>query len=302
MKKILLSASALTLILAAGSALAADLPSRKAPVYIPPPPPPLWTGFYVGVNAGYGFDASQNVSVANGALLVDAKGNSAAAATGAAGLFPIDTDGFIGGGQVGYNWQFNNQFVLGIEADIQGVAGSSSSAATNSTTPTGAAGGLAILSALQVNKSIDYLGTVRGRLGFLATPTFLVYATGGLAYGGVNSSAQIFQGFSPAAPSGLTPGFGAAGSYSDTRVGWTVGGGAEWMFHPNWSAKLEYLYYDLGCANYSVGALGATSAATGAPNFTNIVTASTRFSGHIVRVGLNYHFNWAAPAPVVAKY
>ncbi len=299
MKKLLLSAAALAL--AAGSALAADLPNRKAPAYIPPPPPPpMWTGFYAGVNAGYGFDASQNVNVANGAVLIDATGRAGASSAGAGGLFPVNTDGFLGGGQVGYNWQFN-RFVLGLEADIQGFASNSGGVATNSVNATGV-GALTIQSALQVNKSTDYLGTVRGRVGFLFTPTFLVYATGGLAYGGVNSSTQIFQGFGPTIPAGLTPGWGASGSYSDTRVGWTVGGGGEWMFHPNWSAKLEYLYYDLGCANYSVGALGATNATTGAPNFTNIVTASTRFSGHAVRVGLNYHFNWAAPVPIVAKY
>jgi outer membrane immunogenic protein len=263
--------------------------------------PDVWTGFYAGVNAGYGFDASQNVTVTTSGAQVDAKGNSVASASGGSGVFPINSDGFVGGGQVGYSWQFNNQFVLGLEADIQGFASSSGTVATNSTTPTGAAGGLGILSALQVNKSIDYLGAVRGRLGFLINPVFLVYATGGLAYGGVNASTQLFQGFAPATPAGLTPGFGASGSYSDTRVGWTVGGGAEWLFHPNWSAKLEYLYYDLGSATFGGGSLGATNAA-GAFNFNNVVTASTHFSGHVVRVGLNYHFNWAAPAPVVAKY
>ena len=73
------------------------------------------------------------------------------------------------------------------------------------------------------------------------------------------------------------------------------------MFHPNWSAKLEYLHHGFGGATYGAGALGATNAA-GVNNFRNAVTTSTHFSGHIVRVGLNYHFNWAASAPVVAKY
>ena len=94
----------------------------------------------------------------------------------------------------------------------------------------------------QFQSSIDYLGTVRGRLGFLVTPTLLVYGTAGLAYASANLSATYttydlanFYGPGLANPQN-----------SDTRVGWTAGGGVEWMFLPNWSAKLEYLYYDLG--------------------------------------------------------
>ena len=96
------------------------------------------------------------------------------------------------------------------------------------------------------------------------------------------------------------PGFGSS-SYSDTRVGWTVGGGVEWMFIPNWSAKLEYLYYDLGSATTS-GAYVAGANTAGALQWAYASTASTRFNGNVVRAGVNYHFNWGAPAPVIAKY
>ena len=87
-------------------------------------------------------------------------------------------------------------------------------------------------SVTEVSKSVDYLGTVRGRIGFLFATTLLVYATGGLAYGSVKSSTSQFQGFVPPLPFAITQAWGAAGSYSDTRTGWTVGGGLEWMFLP----------------------------------------------------------------------
>src|SRR5208283_4000314 len=133
----------------------------------------------------------------------------------------------------------------------------------------------------------------------------LVYGTGGLAYGGVNSSVSSVEAV-------LGPGVGAAvnspafagGSYSNTRVGWTAGAGLEWMFWPNWSAKFEYLYYDLGSAHYLAGGAamnaGPVGGSYGFGVASILTTASTQFSGHIFRAGLNYHFNWAAPAPVLA--
>ena len=97
---------------------------------------------------------------------------------------------------------------------------------------------------------VNWYGTVRGRLGFLFTPTLLVYGTGGLAYGGVNTTVNhntLMVSF-PLTSQGLAPG---SASFSDTRVGWTAGGGLEWMFMPNWSAKVEYLYTDLGTTSLS---------------------------------------------------
>ena len=279
MKKILLSVAALAV--SAGSALAADLPNKKsAPVYVPPPPALTWTGFYVGLNAGYTFGDSNTLTYStysNAGLVGFPLFQNA-------GVFPgsssLNNDGFIGGGQVGYNWQFNNNFVAGIEADIQGVAtGSSSSILIG-------AGGFA---ATQVTRSLDYLGTVRGRLGYLITPTLLLYGTGGLAYGQANLSTAF-----------ANPGAGlfAASSFSDTRVGWTAGGGLEWAFLPNWSAKVEYLYYDLGSVATPTAVLSGAGVGNG---LSTGYIANAKFNGHIVRAGLNYHFNWGA-APVVAKY
>ncbi|MGD9542031.1 MAG: outer membrane protein, partial [Methylocystis sp.] len=217
--------------------------------------------------------------------------------------------GFIGGGQIGYNWQFYNSFVAGIEADIQGIA-SNNSAVTGfgaAANPIDSYSGFSpTMTIQQIRRSVDYLGTVRGRLGWLFTPTLLVYSSGGLAYGGLNLSANFLT-------ANLGPGFGAGfcssclfgpsfgnGSYSDTRVGWTAGGGLEWMFWPNWSAKAEYLYYDLGRVSAPSSVLaGATNA--GFVNYAYAVNVTTRFNGNIVRAGVNYHFNWAVP-PVIAKY
>jgi outer membrane immunogenic protein len=309
MKKIALSVAALALT--AGSALAADLPSRKAPpAYIPPPPPPLWTGFYVGLNAGGTWAASSSINtVASpvnpfpGVAFTQAFSNALAAS--AFSTVSNSNGGFIGGGQVGYNYQFYNSFLVGLEADIQGIAGSKSNQTVASGAPIFPFADNYV-AASSARRSVDYLGTVRGRLGWLATPTLLLYGTGGLAYGGVNLNTayigndQVFGGLGFA-----NPVFGAS-AYSNTRVGWTAGAGVEWMFLPNWSAKVEYLYYDLGSVTTNGGIVhtfnGNAGVLAGVPFAGAITQTTARFDGHIVRAGVNYHFNWGAPAPVVAKY
>ncbi len=307
MKKIALSFAALAV--SAGSVLAADLPSRKGPPVLPPPPPPapMWTGFYVGLNAG-GTWANSNgqyvavapVSVARGFPRPGVSTDAYLAAISAAGTISGQNSGanggFIGGGQIGYNWQAYNSFVLGLEADIQGVAGNSGR--HTFFTPAAVGDGSTFIGTHAVNANLEYLGTVRGRLGWLFTPTLLVYGTGGLAYGGLslNATSMISNDIFGAR---LSPAIGGV-NFSDTQVGWTAGGGLEWMFMPNWSAKVEYLYYDLGTVRQTF------SLAT-VDNVTNANAlfggeARARVNGNIVRAGLNYHFNWGAAAPVVAKY
>jgi outer membrane immunogenic protein len=315
MKKALLSATAIALALAAGSAFAADLPSRKeAPVYIPPRPSPLWTGFYAGLNAGGTWAESQSVNTVSGPmsdfLLGGGPSWAGMASVGASGFVPVGGGGgFIGGGQIGYNYQFDNSFVVGLEADIQGVASSNSNGSAAS-----AVGPFAFFGAGEVHttfinssKNLDYIGTVRGRIGYLFTPALLVYGTGGLAYGGVTASTSISQsnndcvGFPGACVQGASF---TNGSLSNTQVGWTAGGGVEWMFAPNWSAKVEYLYYDLGNVTFGNGALAYTSGTFPGAGGPAVIASrsSTHFNGNIVRAGVNYHFNWGAPAPVVTKY
>ncbi len=298
------AAAVIALALVTGSAAAADLPALKSPPP-PPPPPPLWTGFYVGLNAGYTWSDSNRIdtkawNVFNNGSVGGIEAAPLAAALAATSL-GTNNGGFIGGGQIGYNYQFARTFLTGIEIDIQGVA-------SNSNSVTALTGGITTINGplaqvATASKKLDYLGTVRGRLGYLVTPTLLAYATGGLAYGGATVDASIAQVFvlNPAGNVG-NPYF-SAGRSSDTRVGWTIGGGLEWLFSPDWSAKVEYLYYDLGRTTFAQNPLANIGQTAGVGVFTVAQPfTSTRFNGHIVRAGVNYHFHWAAPAPILAKY
>src|ERR1700730_18319923 len=217
-------------------------------------------------------------------------------ATQSTDVLSLHNSGFIGGGQVGYNLQFADSWLIGIEADIQGTGARGSASAIGIVPIAGLPPSAAqAQSNISVNHAVDYLGTVRGRLGYLVTPTLLIYGDGGFAYGGGHEGGDISSSFPPSVL-GLSPAFG---SFTKTRPGWTAGGGLEWLLSPNWSVKADYLYYDLGRVTFDVG--GLTLAPAGPPSFTDL-RASTRFNGHIVRVGLNYHFNWWGAAPVVAKY
>ncbi|ATQ66702.1 MULTISPECIES: outer membrane protein [Methylosinus] len=277
MKKYVVAASMLALAFGMGSASAADLPSRKdAPAFLPPPPPPpMWTGFYVGLNAGYGWTNNNTVTQSYADT-----GSAGFGAQALGGNFPwnasVSNDGFIGGGQIGYNAQVYNSFVVGLEADMQGVASDRQAASYYG--PTASA---------SISRSLDYLGTVRGRVGYLVTPTLLAYATGGLAYGQANLSGAYY---------GTATG---SDSFSDTRVGYSVGGGFEWLFMPHWSAKAEYLYYDLGNAT-TPGASFAYTDGAGAQN--SWAQSTARFDGHVVRAGVNYHFNFMGGEPSTVKY
>lgn len=296
MKLKTISYAALALALTAGSALAADLPSRKGPpAYLPPPPPPpLWTGFYVGLNAGGTFGGSSG-STTDAWGLIPAPPAGSPIHSWVAGLSAStiggnsNNGGFIGGGQIGYNWQFGNSFVASVEADIQGVASSGGNGQTTFGVANDPVTATNFVTLSNHSKRLDYLGTVRGRLGWLFTPTLLLYGTGGLAYGGVQTNNTFVT-----AELGVNAGFGGS-AFADTRVGWTAGGGLEWMFWPNWSAKVEYLYYDLGTVR--------SSAVVVAPalDWGYVANTRTRFDGHVVRAGVNYHFNWGT-APVMAKY
>jgi outer membrane immunogenic protein len=248
MKRFLLGALLAT---TAHVAIAADLPSRKAPpVFAPPPPPATWTGFYLGANVGYGwldtYTRHDATTGWNGAGWVQGPANVADSGS--------SNGGVVGGGQVGYNYQLTPLFVVGLETDIQ-----ASNIGDNSP------------SFLGVTRAVDWFGTVRARAGVtLFSPNLLVYGTGGFAYGDIRLKHPI-----------------AFGTQGQTGTGWTAGGGLEWLFAPNWSAKVEYLYTDIGASDWG-----------------GFNTYEQRVHIHSVRAGVNYHFNLfaPAPAPVVAKY
>ncbi len=303
LRRILLaSAGAMAL---SGAAVAADLGARPPPpVFLPPPPVFTWTGPYAGLNAGYTWGASNSVNTVTG----DAFGNpdlvggtdfSETSAALATGSVPVQNNGFIGGGQFGYNYQFGNSWVAGLEADFQGLATGNGTNSVFSQGTVSAFPGNPINSALSSSRSLNWLGTVRGRLGFTITPTLLVYGTGGLAYGGANTSTNVTQFVENAVF--LPNSYSSFGSFSHALAGWTAGGGLEWLFYPNWSLKVEYLYYDLGRVTYGLGPLLNVNSG-GVPFTGGAPFSSTRFNGNIVRAGLNYHFNLWGPAPVVAKY
>ncbi|MDP1601942.1 MAG: outer membrane beta-barrel protein [Legionella sp.] len=305
-KKILISSS--ILVLSTGSASSGVISNTTVSVS-----PPEWIGFYAGLNAGGIWSGnsksrvlssfvpgSQTPLSPNGATYTGVQ-----SALGASGIISTSNGGFNGGGQVGYNWQFTDHLFYGLEADFQGIATGHNNAQTSSIVPlvgtfdggsTTYIPGEFFETLLKSNKRTDYFGTLRGRLGGLATPTLLLHGTAGLAYGGVSSWTSITQTnndstlFAPAFS--LTPKSVNSGSYSNTRFGWTVGADAEWMFKPNWSAKLEYLYYDLGRVSYAVSPTLITIPALAQPIAVVTSQVSTRFNGNIIRAGINYHFNF----------
>jgi outer membrane immunogenic protein len=248
-----------------------------------------WSGWYAGLNAGY-VDGSNKVNTdASVASNSTTPATAPAMASGATGQLSNGQGGFLGGAQAGYNYMFSPMFLAGVEADIQGSS-LRSNGAGSSLTPIGTTGS-SFATIIATSRSLDYIGTIRGRLGATVTPSVLLYVTGGLAYGGVKSSTMINQAGD--ANSGAPP-TATAGSFSDNRAGYTVGGGAEWMFLSKWSAKAEYLYYDLGSANHGTGGLAFDEGPTSLPGsgVASIATSSrVHFNGNIVRVGVNYHLN-----------
>jgi outer membrane immunogenic protein len=240
MKKLLIAAA---LAGAAISAQAADLP-RKAPILKAPPAAIYdWTGFYIGVNDGISV-ARDHTSL----LTTFPSGEQSV-------LSPF---GAIVGGQIGYNWQVNNLWLLGVESDIQ---------ASGETTDRTCL--LACAATLQTNLSqkIDWFGTTRARVGLVDGP-LLGYITGGVAYG--HYSTTVFQ---------TTPGAVLANFTSGrTGFGYTYGSGIEASLGGNWTGKIEYLYVDLGTRANLFTALPG-------PQF-----LTTRVHDNIFRVGLNYRF------------
>lgn len=226
-----------------------------------------WTGSYIGINAGYAFDGGGDIDT-SGQIAI----NDATVADGARpARTSLDAGGFIGGAQIGYNWQMSH-WVVGVEADIQGLDFEDSrTVVTTGTAFPGVRNNI-------FNQELEYLGTVRARLGHAFDRT-MVYVTGGLAYGGVEASADFF-GPQPANVRQFT------GKSSDTEVGYTIGGGIEHAFGSHWTMKFEYLYYDLDDTKVAVNVIPlpmGQGVGTGYDSeFEN--------NGHIARVGLNYKF------------
>lgn len=240
------------------AAPAADLPGRdgSASGYVPLF---LWSGYYAGVNAGYGFSDNRHGTTC------------AAPAGGACAVLPnLNTDGggVIAGGQAGYNQQIG-RFLVGGEADLS-YADVGRTRTFAGPVPDGL-GGVAAVTSYGVTQRLNYLGTARARLG-MAFDRVLVFGTGGLAYGDVSVRQNVTFAAGPA--------YGAAGG--GTEVGWAAGAGVEYGFAPNVTGKVEALYYDLGRTVVSSGAAAA-------PGFTRGARFDT--DGVVARAGLNYKFD-----------
>ena len=271
-KLFLASSAAVAVIAASLSAQAADLsaaPIAKAPVYVPAP---SWTGFYLGANAGW--LGSANNTITNTGTDTGAGGLGALLAAGAIpASVNLGYNGFLGGGQVGYNWQAGG-FLFGLEADLDGISAKSSTTVG----PNTVAGFVPVTTGY--NREIDWLSTVRGRIGVVASSQFLLYATGGLAFGQTKVG-NVFI-CATCAPPAFTEAT-TVNTVTNTSAGWTVGAGAEWMFAPHWSVKAEYLYADLGNHSSTITyTYGAASSST--------MTSTVRDSVNIARGGINYHF------------
>jgi outer membrane immunogenic protein len=265
MKKLLLSGVAFTSLIA-GPAMAADLAPRvyKRPVAVVVD---NWSGFYIGGNVG-------------GSLaIISPTDTRTAPFTSETTSDRLGLPGAIGGVQVGYNWQAG-LWLLGVEGDWQW----SNEESTSTRAGQEVILGRTFTASNSDQERIRDLATVRGRLGYVHGD-YLWFATGGAAWSRIESNFGLTES-APAVTLATTA------SFNTTRSGWTLGGGVETLLAPNWSAKLEYLYVDLG----SVTNVFATAAAGGLGSF----TANESVSEHIIRVGVNYKFgNYYAP--VVAK-
>ena len=265
-----------------------------------------WTGFYIGGNVGYSWgrgntDFNGSIDTTTRTRVFRTAGPTLVSdvTTGPVTLAGVtsdraNVDGWLGGGQVGYNVQMGS-WLWGIEADLQWAR---ERGGINSCQPAGC--GLGAITASH-DYEIKWFGTFRGRVGLLASPKVLLYATGGLAYAGIDNTLT-----------GSIVGLGANSLTSSvTRLGWTVGAGVEAALWDNWTFKVEYLYADYGSYSTTGPAVTGVNSVnllnTPQTGFNTLVdttitargTSNSRLTDNVLRVGLNYRFS---AGPVVARY
>jgi outer membrane immunogenic protein len=245
-----------------------------------------WSGFYLGANVGLGVARDRTTTPVN--LFTTATG---APGPSVAETFTLAPLGAIGGGQLGYNWQVAPRWVLGLETDFQG-SGQTDTACMACVFIN--AGGTSGALGTSYTQAIDWFGTLRGRLGWTQGPV-LIYATGGLAYGRIKTDEVVNT-----IP--FLTGVTTAGSFSQTKIGWTAGAGVESHLFGNWTAKAEYLYMDLGSVSGNVVAPSLVIPINVNPANINISENrgfNSAIHDHIFRVGVNYKFD---PGAIVAAY
>lgn len=244
--------------------------------------PHEWRGAYLGGHVGYGFAAAKETTLAarspEAALLqTDFKAPFSQRS---------DIAGFVGGGQIGYNWRLHPLLVAGLETDfayanIGGSFGASVDFGDRRNFAT------------STKRLLESLGTARGRFGILPRDDMMLYATGGFAYGQVSTLGGLGEGNRFCALNFYC----SAGAFSGLATGWTAGAGFEYAIARNWSLKAEWLYVDLGRQNYAINAYGGSVLEGFPANF----AASSASATHLIRTGLNYRIDWpATAAPTIA--
>ena len=223
-----------------------------------------WTGFYIGLRGGYGWSSNDDVHIRlfdeNQDFIVDPSHQN------------LDSDGFVGGGELGFNWQVGKWFVLGAEADFSGSDINGDSSRVHDIPQFSPD-----MNEFRTSQDVDWFGTVRGRVGFVPWCRVMLYGTGGFAYGNVDDSGVL--DFVPFGGLSHLP-----ASHDETDTGWTAGGGVEFAIGHHWTIKAEYLYIDLG--DHSAIA----------PQIPDLNTPSTfaqyRWDNafHTVTAGLNFKF------------
>ena len=250
-------------------AAAADLPYSAQPA----PAPSFgvvsssynWSGFYAGVNGGYGWSHDDGLSVSSDQAFFF---NNPAFE----GFRHSEDDGFTGGAQVGYNYQLGS-FLVGVEADIN--------YANFETETSGSLEQGLMAEALDARSKLDWFGTVRARVGFIPASRFLLYATGGLAYGSVDVTATDIATYDRLG----RPGDTWIGKDSDVKFGWTLGAGAEYALTDNLTLRAEGLYVDLEDTKVTGTYTGDFEAIA-----EDTFIAKTDNKLTLVRAGLNYKF------------
>ena len=251
MRKSSLALLAAAIGLAASQASAADLP-RKAPAYVPPAPPPLtWTGCYIGANLGGAWGRFR---------LEGPFGGSAEQSTNNAS--------FVGGGQIGCDYQFAGGWVIGFRNMFDGTT-NSRDRAFNVVDATGA-----VVATGSADLSMRWFDALTGRIGYSWQPNSLLYFQGGAVWSRVEANLVVTV---------TATGAVFAGSASTTKTGWTIGGGWEYRFSPQWSVFIEGNYYDFGSRDRTIFSPVGTACVAGCA-FSAKATAATAL------VGVNYKF------------
>ena len=260
----------------ASGSLAADMPAHlemPPPAILDPAPVSMWTGFYVGGTTGVQLSAHTWTT-----------SSLQTPGTMTAGLYNVGSSradfgstNFRPAGHVGYNFQIDPRFVAGLEADmggpaydthkVQGIPGTYGGAtALTQSTDTDLTRGM-----------VRWDASIRGRLGFLATPTVLVYGTGGVAFGSARYGISCAGGY----PVGSWCGGAIKETYSKSLTGLTFGAGVDAMFNGAWIARAEYRFTNYGARNLN---FFATPAA-------DTVSARLALKTHTFMVGLSYKFS-----------